>query len=628
MRKLKQGHTLSTLRFIPQLPTGAFRHCHARAEGRENSLRAPRGISELALLDIACYLCMLCALPRIANFALRSSSCAKVHCLAEQLAHRSHQPVFLTHAAMEWQTMSIASAGPSTLASAGESMLRTGTLAPNRNPLDVSDVFGAAPRAPAALSKPEFAMNTVDIEGARPAQLHGRFQRGRQREELQVRNVPRAVSQRHSNPMEPAYDWDVRQHASAPEFAPQADPLRRTLDVSDIAGAAPLGSTSRAGCDRPGRQGLDASDIPGAAPRRRTSRAAQRDAADVSDIAGAAPRKAGLLARGTQRMTDPLRPVHIINGMEIGDDLGSQPKPRTKSRNEPFFSLCTQDIEGATPGSKPKDTPSSGLPIDQRRHWRNTNFIQDIPGAQAGTRRRGIATNRVTDPNLPLYGTLDGRRAHRRQEDPVEQYAARLADPRDAEIAELRRTVEELKTIVRYTPEHQPAAAASPASEAAARAEEQQLQAEAARLRAQLSLRTEDRASAGAKQPAAASRPPLHTRTAAAAAAAQRREHPAGASVRSGASSVRSQTFSRDGSTRSAGGLSESALLQAGYGAPTAAGNQRSAAGSYRASGASSQRSGAARSVRSSGRQSEKFLRQAHARYEADVASVRDLPDV
>jgi len=47
-------------------------------------------------------------------------------------------------------------------------------------------------------------------------------------------------------------------------------------------------------------------------------------------------------------------------------------------------------------------------PPDQRRHFRNTNFVGDIAGAQSDTVKHSIKTNRVTNPLNPQYVGLDG----------------------------------------------------------------------------------------------------------------------------------------------------------------------------------------------------------------------------
>ena len=122
------------------------------------------------------------------------------------------------------------------------------------------------------------------------------------------------------------------------------------------------------------RDGYTIGDIEGTAPRPRF-RFAQRENHAVEDIEGAqagwrprhervrregAPRD-GLDVRDindvgfkTRRVSDPQRPVHYINGMEVGDDLAkTMPKALPAPRDAPTFSLTTHDIEGAQCGWKP-----------------------------------------------------------------------------------------------------------------------------------------------------------------------------------------------------------------------------------------------------------------------------------
>lgn len=109
----------------------------------------------------------------------------------------------------------------------------------------------------------------------------------------------------------------------------------------------------------------------------------------------------------TNRCTDPLRPVHYINGMQVADDMvHTMPRRLPPQREGPFFPLTTKDIEGAYPGWTPPHAMQP--PLDQRRHFRNTNFVGDIAGAQSDTVMHCIKTNRVTNPLNPGYVSLDG----------------------------------------------------------------------------------------------------------------------------------------------------------------------------------------------------------------------------
>ena len=109
----------------------------------------------------------------------------------------------------------------------------------------------------------------------------------------------------------------------------------------------------------------------------------------------------------TKRVSDPLRPVHFVNGMEISDDLvHTMPKKLPAGKNEPYYTLTTADIEGAQCGWKPPHDCQP--PMEKRRHFRNTNFVGDIAGAQSDTVKHSIRTNRHTNPLNPRYLSLDG----------------------------------------------------------------------------------------------------------------------------------------------------------------------------------------------------------------------------
>jgi len=107
----------------------------------------------------------------------------------------------------------------------------------------------------------------------------------------------------------------------------------------------------------------------------------------------------------TNRVTDLLDPKYQMNGMLVTDD------PRyTKPKKNPAFIpenklLQTSDIEGAQPGWIPP--ARFNPPLEKRREFRNTNYIDDIEGTKAGTVKHSIVTTRVTDPLNPVYHSLD-----------------------------------------------------------------------------------------------------------------------------------------------------------------------------------------------------------------------------
>lgn len=105
----------------------------------------------------------------------------------------------------------------------------------------------------------------------------------------------------------------------------------------------------------------------------------------------------------TKRVTDPLSPRYkIVNEnnqkIEYGAVRGN--KSTIKHPKDPHrvisFDLKTEDIEGAR-----ASTATEGIRKIETR--KNINRIDDIPGAQTQTLKKGITTNRHVDPLRPQY---------------------------------------------------------------------------------------------------------------------------------------------------------------------------------------------------------------------------------
>lgn len=73
---------------------------------------------------------------------------------------------------------------------------------------------------------------------------------------------------------------------------------------------------------------------------------------------------------------------------------------------------CACVAQGADGSYKPKHTTPGGITEDQRRQFRQTNNVDDIPGAKADSLQRSMRTKRVTDPNAREYPSLDGAVHH------------------------------------------------------------------------------------------------------------------------------------------------------------------------------------------------------------------------
>lgn len=203
-------------------------------------------------------------------------------------------------------------------------------------------------------------------------------------------------TQRLVDPMNPEYKLPTTQLAAHP----QPKFVRDAYSIGDIEGTAPRPRFRFAE-----RENHEVHDIEGAQsgwrPRHERVRREgdPRDGLDVRDIND--------VGFKTQRVSDPLRPQHFVNGMAIADDMvATMPKSLPKKKDGPTYSLTTQDIEGAQCGWKPPHEMQP--PIEMRRHFRNTNFVGDIAGAQPDTVTHAIRTNRVSNPLNPVYRSLDG----------------------------------------------------------------------------------------------------------------------------------------------------------------------------------------------------------------------------
>jgi hypothetical protein len=246
----------------------------------------------------------------------------------------------------------------------------------------VDDIEKAAPGGTKLLNKPCTINKVDDIDGARPSRRTFR-------------------TNRHVNPMDPVYQLpSTKERAiTPPRF------LRDSMDVSDIGGTKPRESR---GGDRPNLS-LDVSDIPGARHR-------VKEMPPPRDILNAKLVDKPSVQRHfrSSRVTNPLDPVHVIHGAVVEPDPLSRPTQRkvmheADGSERGVLSLRTRDIPGAQPGWKPPHKGAAAIPEDKRRDFRDVTRVSDIHGAQAGTVKKGITTTRVTDPNDRIYPTLDGK---------------------------------------------------------------------------------------------------------------------------------------------------------------------------------------------------------------------------
>lgn len=303
-----------------------------------------------------------------------------------------------------FQTMSLQSPGPCSIPNSN----KRNAIVPDRATNDISDIVGAAPKShPSATYMKPNSYQVSDIAGTRPMPLH----RGTNSvdytllcddiEGARPRGMGKPEGRRSNNPVDPLTPaYILPSYKMYEEPAPKF--LRDTLDTADIDG-----TRSKPLYRFPQRENFDVTDIEGTTtgwkPRHKRvlKEGAPRDVMQVADI-----NLQGVVKN--VRCTDPLRPVHFINGMVVADDLKhTMPRKLPPARDGPFYSLTTADIEGAWPGWKPPHAMQP--PLEKRRHFRNTNFVADIVGAQADTVAHCIRTKRETNPLDPAYVDLDGK---------------------------------------------------------------------------------------------------------------------------------------------------------------------------------------------------------------------------
>ncbi|CAM9738587.1 unnamed protein product [Chrysoparadoxa australica] len=303
-----------------------------------------------------------------------------------------------------WQTMTLQSHGPCVIPQDKDSHGRTILRPRTHDQHNVQDIDGAAPyNRTSHLTNKQDLYQVADIAGTSSIRLHkdtnkpdrtlyvGDIEGTKPRENKFFRTT------RSVNPLEPEYSLPTYEHADPiePRF------LRDAHDPGDIQGtqSKPLFRFAQ-------RDSMGVADIEGASAGWKPRHIRARHEAppldhtlNVKDIT-----QSGFTS---MRQTNPLQPSYTVNGMVVEDDpVKSRPRALPRQKAEPYRTLTTSDIEGAQCGWRPfhKTYP----PLDQRRHFRNTNFIGDIPGAQPDTVQHAIRTSRVVNPLNPSYVSLDG----------------------------------------------------------------------------------------------------------------------------------------------------------------------------------------------------------------------------
>lgn len=143
---------------------------------------------------------------------------------------------------------------------------------------------------------------------------------------------------------------------------------------------------------------LEIKDIEGWKPRDRTyTRTAQFENINYRDVTHADFK--------TKRSTNPLSPSYMVRNddgtvEEIGGIEGNVPNKIPERKKGPVSQILqTNDIEGAQTGTK-------GLGVfahHQRKNFKETNKLNDIAGSTVGSLRKGVLTNRSSNPLAPDY---------------------------------------------------------------------------------------------------------------------------------------------------------------------------------------------------------------------------------
>lgn len=142
---------------------------------------------------------------------------------------------------------------------------------------------------------------------------------------------------------------------------------------------------------------MDVKDIDGAKAKKVYVRQTAYDSFNYTDIT-----KTKFVS---SRTVNPLHPTYQVRDqdgqvIEIGGiDRSSPKKLPTRTTGGFFDGLQIADIPGTAVGSR----RVGNFHNKERSHFRQTNDIKEIEGAQVGTLKRGVSTQRRTDPLNPKY---------------------------------------------------------------------------------------------------------------------------------------------------------------------------------------------------------------------------------
>ena len=216
------------------------------------------------------------------------------------------------------------------------------------------------------LDKPEYNLSNADIEKSSP-------------------NMGNLKTTRCTNPLEPKYN--LAKVEELPNEIPRF--IRDSIDIKDIDGAKP-----KKYFKWQTRETFPADNhgIAGSKPKKKYVRQTKYNNIDYSDLTRDIFK--------TKRHTNPLDPVYELkykNGENYTYGLIEKSKPQTNypySYPEPF-ALRVNDIMGAQAGTKNRINKFTG------NNYELTT--KDIRGCSAGSLKKGITTQRCTNPLVPKY---------------------------------------------------------------------------------------------------------------------------------------------------------------------------------------------------------------------------------
>jgi hypothetical protein len=252
------------------------------------------------------------------------------------------------------------------------------------------DIEGSVPKKFGVLhEKVDFINKLDDIERTCPKQLHVKLNK----QEYYLKNEdiegssPQCVkfktNRERFNPLEPKYNLCKVEEIPVPE--PKF--IRDSIRIDDIDGAHP-----RKYFKWETRKGMFSSDIEGSSPRKAKLRQTKYSNFDYSDVTNDQFK--------TRRCVDPLDPIYEVkykNGEHYvhGKIEGSKPVTFSQYNYPDPYNLKVLDIDGTQAGTKNRINKFTA---------QNYNLItKDIRGALSGSLKKGITTERQTNPLTPNY---------------------------------------------------------------------------------------------------------------------------------------------------------------------------------------------------------------------------------